>query len=52
MNTEQVGSIDTVESVESAVPVLVPAGNWELVGSMDGPYYMTDDLLRARYIVP
>jgi hypothetical protein len=41
-----------VQSIESMAPVLVPAGDWVLVGSLDGPYYMTDELLRARYLVP
>ena len=41
-----------VKSIESSEGVEVPAGMWLAIGTMGEPWYMTEDKLRARYIVP
>jgi hypothetical protein len=41
-----------VQSLESPEPVLVPTGRWLCIGSEGEPYHMSDENLRARYVVP
>lgn len=39
------------QTVESAAPVLIPAGMWLLIGAMNEPYNQPDEMFRKKYIV-
>ncbi len=41
-----------VQSLESPEPVLVPKGRWLCIGTEGEPYNMSEENLRARYVMP
>jgi hypothetical protein len=41
-----------VQSLESPMPITVPAGRWLCIGAAGEPYHMDNDKFRRRYIVP
>ncbi len=41
-----------VQTVESTQPTLIPAGAWLGIGDSGDPYSMTDEIIKARYILP
>jgi hypothetical protein len=41
-----------VQSLESPVPVLIPPGQWLVIGAEGAPYHMNDAAFRVRYTLP
>lgn len=41
-----------IQSLESAQPVTVGAGQWLLIGSAGEPWHMDDEAFRSRYFLP
>jgi hypothetical protein len=41
-----------VQSLESPEPAVVPKGRWLCIGSQGEPYNMSDESIRARYLIP